>query len=122
MNFVGSTLLELLEVALPARYGGSATDYQFVESERDGLTQVRLVIAPRVGPLDDARVVAFALDYLAQHTRGGHLQAGVWRSGGTLRVERAEPYLTRGAKVQALHVEQAAATDTGTNQGGKGHG
>ncbi len=105
MNFLGGPLLEVLEEALPARFGGGPGDYQMVEGEEDGLTRVRLVIHPRLGDLDADAVVAYTLEQLARRTRGGRMQAEMWRTSNTLGVERAEPYRTSGAKIQALHVE-----------------
>jgi hypothetical protein len=106
MHFMGSALVDVLEGALPARFGGGPTDYQFVETEEGGETRVKLVIHPDLGPLDHARVVDFVLDELRRRTRAGRMQTEVWRSGGTLQVERARPYLTSTAKIQPLHVER----------------
>ena len=106
MTFMGSALLDVLETALPQRYGGGPTDYQFVETEIEGETVIKLVIAPGVGALDEQQVVAYTLDELSRRTRAGRMQTQVLRDGGTLRVERAQPYLTPAAKIQPLHVER----------------
>ncbi len=106
MSFMGSALLDVLEAALPGRFGGGPTDYQFVETEVEGETRVKLVIAPGVGPLDEEQVIAFTLDELRRRTRAGRLQTQIWRDSGMLRVERSEPYLTPAAKIQPLHVER----------------
>ncbi len=106
MHFMGSALLDVLETALPERFGGGPTDYQFVEAEEDGETRVRLVINPGVGPLDEAQVIAYVLDELRRRTPAGRMQTEVWRSSGTLQVERAQPYLTSAAKIQPLHVQR----------------
>jgi hypothetical protein len=106
MSFMGSALLDVLETALPARYGGGPTDYQFVESEIEGETVVKLVIAPGIGPLDEGQVIAYTLEELARRTRAGRMQTQIWRDSGTLRIERAQPYLTPAAKIQPLHVER----------------
>lgn len=104
MHFMGADLLDLLEVALPQRYGGAPTDYQFVEAEEDAQTVLKLVIHPRL-PIDDAdEVKAFVLRELERRTAGGRLMTDVWRHSNTLRVERAQPYLTGSAKIQPLHV------------------
>ena len=106
MHFMGSALLDVLEMALPERYGGGPTDYQFVETEQDGETRVRLVIDPDIGPLDEAQVAEFVLEELGRRTRAGRMQTEVWRSGHTLQIERARPYVTSAAKIQPLHVER----------------
>ncbi len=109
MSFLGSALIDVLDVALPARFGGGPTDYQFVETEQGGETQVKLVIRPEVGALDEAQVVAFVLDELSRRSPAGRMQTEIWRSHNTLRVERAQPYLTGVAKIQTLHVERKPA-------------
>jgi hypothetical protein len=106
MHFMGSALVEVLEEALPGRYGGGPTDYQFVETEEGGETRVKLVIDPQLGPMDESGVIAFVLDELCQRTRAGRMQTEVWRSSGTLQIERARPYLTSAAKIQPLHIER----------------
>ena len=42
-----SALLELVERVLPARFGGSLTDYQFAERESEGVTRLELRVSPR---------------------------------------------------------------------------
>ncbi len=106
MSFMGSALLDVLETALPERYGGGPTDYQFVESELEGQTVVKLVIAPSVGAVDEEQAVEFVLEELSRRTRAGRMQTQVWRDSNMLRVERAQPYLTPAAKIQPLHVER----------------
>jgi hypothetical protein len=109
MHFVGADLIALVDDVLPARFGGSATDYQLVEEEEDGLTRVSLVVSPRLGPLDEMAVRAVALETLAAPGRVHHLMAGVWRDSGTLRVVRREPHVTRTGKIQTLHVVRPMA-------------
>jgi hypothetical protein len=106
MHFMGTALMDVLDTALPARFGGSPLDYQFVEDEVDGQTVVKLVIAPGVGPLDEAQAVDYTLHELARRTRSGRMQTGMWRAGGTLRVERRMPIMTGAAKILPLHVEK----------------
>jgi hypothetical protein len=88
------------------RFGGGPTDYQFVESEIAGETVVRLLVRPEIGPLDDARVIDFVLDELRRRSPAGRMQTTIWRDSNMLRVERAQPYLTGSAKIQALHVQK----------------
>jgi hypothetical protein len=103
MTFPGHQLLKLIDELLPGLFGGTPTDYQFVEREQDGVTKIDLVIAPSVGPLDEARV---QLDVLELLGRGGPVQAMMaarWRDAGTLGIRRREPHATPSAKVQPLH-------------------
>jgi hypothetical protein len=104
MHFIGTELLRLVEEVLPARFGGHATDYQLVEAEEDGLARVNLVVSPRVGPIDEARAVATALEVLGAGDAGRAEMARVWRQARTLRVVRREPHATSGGKIHALHV------------------
>jgi hypothetical protein len=103
MAFVAGEVGWLLEEALPKRLGGSVGDYQLVE-ERGLLPRVRIVVSPAVGELDEDEVVRVALSSLASLGEGQRLMAEQWHQGGTLQVERRPPYVTRGGKVQLLHV------------------
>jgi hypothetical protein len=111
MSFLGGDLVTLVEDVLPARFGGSPVDYQLVEHEVGGLTRVSVVVSPRVGPLDEAEVVAAALVHLARGPAYRRMMTEVWRDSGTLRVERREPYVTGSAKVLPLHVLEETRRD-----------
>lgn len=104
MHFMGADLIEVLEVALPGRFGGGPNDYQFVEIEQNGETVLQLLADPAIGPLDEATVIAFVLEELRHRTQAGTMMTDIWRDSGLLRLVRARPYTTRAAKVQALHV------------------
>jgi hypothetical protein len=104
VNFIGETLIALVEHALPSRFGGSATDYQLVEQERDGMTRVLILVSPRVGTVDDTDVLRETLAFLEQAGRAEKGMAAAWRASDTLEVVRAEPRVTRAAKVLPLHV------------------
>jgi hypothetical protein len=109
MHFVGTELLRLLEEVLPDRFGGDPTDYQIVEEEEEasGLPRVSLVASPRLGDLDEDRLIATALEVLGagggDHGAGG-MMARHWRDARTLRVVRREPYTTMRSKILPLHV------------------
>lgn len=103
-NFLGGDLVRLVENVLPARFGGGPTDYQFVEDEQNGLPRVRLLVSPRVGAVDETAVLEHALAALADGGGWRQMMAGIWRDGTTLTVERAEPFSTPAAKIQAFHV------------------
>lgn len=103
VTFMGSMLYELLEEKLPARFGGSATDYQLVEEEEDGLPRVSLFVSPRIGPVDEAKVIEVILDSVG-FSDWSRRMADEWRHAGTLRIVRREPYATSSAKILLLHV------------------
>ena len=104
MNFLRDDILEVVEHVLPSRFGGSATDYQLVEQEVDGLPKVSILVSPRIGALDDAEVIRAVLDALGSGPGFRGMMAGIWSEGETLRVERREPYATSSAKIPSLHV------------------
>ncbi|MBL0712267.1 MAG: hypothetical protein JJV98_01085 [Desulfosarcina sp.] len=106
MNFLGSDLIRLGEEILPKRFGGYPTDYQFLETEENGLPKVNLVVSPRVGKVDEHVVVATVIDSLNAFPGSSDDYAERWREGGTLRVLRQEPCSTGASKVLALHVQK----------------
>lgn len=104
MTFLGSALSDIVERVLPGRFGGGPGDYQFVESEVDGLPRVTIVVSPRVGEVDAKALTAVVLDALGSASAPNRMMATFLRDGDTLRVQRREPHITRTAKVHALHV------------------
>jgi hypothetical protein len=106
MNFIGSDLIRLVEEILPCRFGGAPTDYQFLETEENGLPKVSLVVSPRVGPIAEDAVVATVIDSLNAFPGSSDDYAERWREAGTLRVLRQEPSSTGASKVLALHVDK----------------
>lgn len=104
MSFIGHDLIRLIEEVLPARFGGTPADYQFVEDERDGLPKVDLLVSPRVGPVDEEAVLATVLGFLDDTQGGQTRRAEPWRQARTVAVVRREPIATAASKVLALHV------------------
>jgi hypothetical protein len=107
VSFMKDMLHELVEETLPARFGGGAIDYQLVEEEEDGLPRVSIVIAPSVGPLDEATVIETVL-HAVGFSDWSRRQAHTWQEAGTLRVRRREPYATGSGKILPLHVQNTA--------------
>ena len=103
VTFLGTELIALIEDTLPARFGGHAMDYQFVEAEEAGLPKVSLLVHPRLGGIDDAAVMDVVFTALRE-CPGGGLMSDTWRESGTLRVVRAEPHITGAFKLLPLHV------------------
>ncbi|MGD8540335.1 MAG: hypothetical protein PVI66_16610, partial [Candidatus Aminicenantes bacterium] len=57
MAYLDNEIIPIIEEELPNIFGGGPTDYQLVEQEReDGKPQLRLIIHPRLGPLDEDRI------------------------------------------------------------------
>jgi len=103
VTFMGSMLFELLEETLPARFGGSPTDYQIVEEEEHGLPRVSLLVSPRLGQLDEDSILETVFDQLA-FADWSRRMSDQWRHSRTLRLQRREPYATPAAKILPLHV------------------
>lgn len=103
VTFLGTELVALVEEVLPARFGGSPLDYQFVEEEEGGIPRVSLVVHPRLRGIHESEVLDAVLADL-RGCPGGGLMADVWRDGETLRVVRREPYATGAFKLLPLHL------------------
>lgn len=110
----GSTFDRLCEELLPARIGGGAGDYQFVEDDTRGQTVIQLRIRPDIGTFDEAAV----LDLVRRTIEAdelGVLASSVWGDEGHVRVVRTDPIVTRAGKQLAYERLQPSrpATNTG---------
>jgi hypothetical protein len=100
MTFLDTDVVRILEADLPARFGGSPTDYQLVEEEDvDGRPRVVLVVRPEVGALDPARVAAWFLDRLGRGSGAERVMALTWQRSGILEVARRAPQVTDAGKI-----------------------
>jgi len=104
MTFIGSDLIILIEEILPARFGGNPTDYQFVEEEDGGLPKVSILVSPRVGNVDETKLITTVLQTLRSSSNANKMMADQWRKAQTLEVIRREPYATDSAKILPLHI------------------
>jgi hypothetical protein len=104
MTFFDVDVANVLEEALPARFGGRPGDYQLVEEEGpSGRARLRLLVHPEVGRIDPRAVVdAF---FAALGPAGGlaGIMAQVWRDADLLTVERRVPEATVSGKVLHFH-------------------
>jgi hypothetical protein len=100
----GGDILNLVEVALPAAFGGSPTDYQLVEDDHNGLPRVRILVSPSRGPIDESLILRIVLEAIHAAGAGGRLMSAQLRDAGTFAVLRREPYQTAAAKVMPLFV------------------
>lgn len=103
--FFGSSLLELLESVLPARFGGRPSDYQLIEHELAGLTRVTLLVSPSIGAVDEQAVLHTLRDWLTTRGRPERLMTEIWREAGTLRILRRDPVPSTSMKVLPLRKE-----------------
>jgi len=105
MTFYDAEVIQILDEILPARFGGGATDYQLVDEEcPDGSPQVRLLVHPRLGPLDEHALRQTFLDALSQGAGPDAIMAGIWRDGNFVQVSREPPRMTATGKIQHVHL------------------
>ncbi len=107
MTFLDSEVIRLLEEVLPGRFGGGPTHYQLVEEPGpNGALRLRLLVAPAVGPVDDAAVVETFLGAVSAGSEAAAVMADAWRAPGLLTVERRTPIVTGSGKILHLHVQR----------------
>jgi hypothetical protein len=104
MNIVSTDFVRFLEEVLPAKYGGTAADYQLLEEEDSlGETHLSLIISPEVGEVDEGEVIAALLAELRRIPHPGKLTAGIWSQTNMLRVKRMPP-ISKMGKVATLQL------------------
>lgn len=107
VTFVQTDLLRILEHTLPARFGGTSTDYQILEVEgSDAITRLLLVISPRIGAIDEEHARRVFLDELGQDG----LSAAIWQRLDTVQVRRQWPEPTRAGKILPFHLLRATGS------------
>jgi hypothetical protein len=105
VTLIGNEMLRVLESVLPARFGGSALDYQLSEEEDEtGLTRLFLCISPRVEIRDEQAVIELVLRSLSGSSGMGDAARTVWQQARSLRIRRAEPVWTERGKLLPLRV------------------
>jgi hypothetical protein len=109
MTFLDADVADVLDAVLPARFGGGPTDYQVVEDEAaDGRPRLRLLVHPRIGPVDPAAITDAFLDAIGRSSATARLMSLSWRDARLVQVERRPPLVTRAGKI--LHVHADAIT------------
>ncbi|MEO7652631.1 MAG: hypothetical protein ABIZ80_19400 [Bryobacteraceae bacterium] len=111
MTLVGTDLLRLLEEILPARLGGRPGDYQLVERESAGQTQLTLRVSPRVKLSTADKARQCFLEEIRQFY-GGALASRVWLHTEGLDVVVLEPFAGATGKVNPLHLLNLGAQAT----------
>lgn len=105
MNYFYGDLFEFVEDTLPREFGGGPGDYQLVEEEdNEGLTRLIMIVHPRVGKIDDERLLSRLRERLRQGPKDLRFVARLWEDAGTLRVRRATPYSSGRGKILPLHL------------------
>ena len=121
-TLIGSEMIRILEDVLPARFGGSALDYQLMEEEDErGFTRLSLLVHPDIQIDDEAAVIEAVLDALQQESAGpgqGSLAAemtrSIWKQANTLQVKRKPPILTSHGKMMPLYVVRTSRDSNST--------
>src|SRR5262249_46640517 len=104
MTFLDSDISRVLEVVLPCQFGGSPTDYQLIEEEREeGRASLRLLVHPSLGPLDADAVLDRFLKAIGEGSSANRVMALQWRQAGLPRLERRPPLTTTSGKILHLY-------------------
>jgi hypothetical protein len=110
VTLVGNDMVRILEEVLPARFGGSALDYQLLEEEDEhGFTRLSVVVSPRVELRDETALIDLVLEELGSGEADAGISRTIWRQAGTLRVKRMEPVWTSRGKLLPLHMGREGA-------------
>jgi phenylacetate-coenzyme A ligase PaaK-like adenylate-forming protein len=96
MTFLDTAIIQVLEEALPHRFGGGPTDYQLVEEED-------------AGGKPCLRLREAFLTAIAPGTGTERVMAQVWRDANFVQVERKSPQATSTGKIQHLRAARAFA-------------
>jgi hypothetical protein len=113
-SFTRGTLVEILEERLPARFGGTALDYQLVEEEiPDGSTVLFLYVHPDVVGIDEAVIRSAFLEELARGSMIDAYQARLIERARAIVVRRLPPATTRAGKMLPFQPLKHAASRPG---------
>jgi hypothetical protein len=119
MTLLGTDCVRILEEVLPREFGGSSTDYQLLEREDEQhLTGLCLVVSPRVGPIDEERLLSRFHEALSAVPHPGTHVPSLWRQAGTLRVLRSDPVPTPTGKLLPFHTQALGGTHGAGDGGG----
>jgi len=107
VTLVGNEMVHILEDVLPTRFGGTPLDYQLHEEEDErGFTRLTIVVAPKVGTVDEEAIIEAVLASLGEASHAGDISRAIWAQAGSLRVRREEPTWTTRGKLMPLHLER----------------
>jgi hypothetical protein len=114
VTLVGTDIVRILEEVLPSRFGGSATDYQLVETDGADQAKLTLRIARRV-PLSSVDDVKSCFLRELRAYFGGEIASRLWRDAGAVGVVRDDPIPTGRGKILPLHLLGSGAGDPSTD-------
>ncbi|MGH2405265.1 MAG: hypothetical protein ACRDGN_12515 [bacterium] len=98
----GTNCVHIIEEVLPRTFGGQSVDYQLLEVEDERhLTQLLLLVSPRLGSLDEQAVRDRFISALAAEERVSMPE--LWRQADTIQVLRQDPVHTAAGKLFPFH-------------------
>ena len=114
VTFVDTDFVRIIERELPERFGGRSTDYQLVENEDSrGLTHLQLLVSPRVGEIDNNKVLDTFLNLLkrAEDSPESWSQSGteMWKQSNMVQIVRQLPIATASGKILPFYVSKPKA-------------
>lgn len=109
VTFIDTDFIRIIERELPEIFGGQSTDYQLIEEEDEkGLNRLRLLISPKLGEINEDRVVKVFIDLLkkSESSPESWAQSGsvMWDDARTVRVRRSFPIPTRSGKILPFYL------------------
>jgi hypothetical protein len=102
VTLVGTDVVSVLEQRLPALLGGRVGDFQLVEREVAGETQIVLYVSPRVPASAEAARQCFLEELRSRF--GGSLAVDLWTHAQVLKVVIEEPIAGSTGKIPPLHL------------------
>lgn len=103
MTLVGTEVVSIVEEILPARFGGSALDYQLVEEEDEsGFTHMTVLVSPEISITSENVVVETVLHELGRSTVAGDIARAILKEAGAMRVRREQPTMSVRGKQPAF--------------------
>jgi hypothetical protein len=111
VTFVDTDFIRIIEEELPATFGGKSTDYQLLEEEdAKGLTHLQLLVSPRVGEVNEAKVLDRFMTLLrrGEASPESWAQSGVemWRQSSMVTVKRDYPVGTASGKILPFQIRK----------------
>jgi len=111
VTFVDTDFIRIIERELPERFGGRSTDYQLVEKEDSrGLTHLQLLVSPRVGEIQETKVLDMFLNLLkrAEDSPESWSQSGteMWKQSNMVQIVREFPIPTASGKTLPFFVSR----------------
>jgi hypothetical protein len=107
VTLIGNEMVQIVEQVLPARFGGSALDYQLLEEEDErGFTRLYLLISPRVEIEDEQAVLDVMHRALSDSSSMGDTARSIWQQAQTIQIRRQEPVVSENTKLLPLHIRR----------------